>query len=132
MSDGTPKAEPASQIPAANDAADSSTPAQQTQPPAPPAPSAPPDPPHKDVLMSDAPMDQAASPAPAAFAPSPAPARTGTPAIGIGSRAASVHPDAGLVLPSEAVPHGDPTRRYLNAKVTGVLLEGVKQLAKDQ
>lgn len=144
MADEFTKAEPAPQTPAANDAAGSSTPAQQTQPPAPP------DTPHKDILMSDAPMDQAAvsatsilsfgwtalltvyqqSPAPAPFAPSPAPARTGTPAQG--SRAASVHPDASLALPSEAVPHGDPTRRYLNAKVTGVLLEGMKQLAKDQ
>ncbi|KND94861.1 Set1 complex component sdc1 [Tolypocladium ophioglossoides CBS 100239] len=127
MSDETPKTEPAPQTPAANDAAGSSTPAQQTQPPAPPAP---PDIPREDVLMSDAPMGQAASPAPAAFAPSPAPARQGTPAQG--SRAASVHPDAGLSLPSEAVPHGDPTRRYLNAKVTSVLLEGMKQLAKDR
>ncbi|POR30829.1 Set1 complex component sdc1 [Tolypocladium paradoxum] len=144
MADETSKAEPAPQTPAANDAAGSSTPARQTQPPAPS------DTPHKDIVMSDAPMDQAAvcaisvwcfrmdylltvspqSPAPAACAPSPAPARTGTPAQG--SRAASVHPDAGLALPSEAVPHGDPTRRYLNAKVTGVLLEGMKQLAKDQ
>ncbi len=35
-------------------------------------------------------------------------------------------------MPSEAAPHGDPTRRYFNSKVTGVLLEGMKQLAKDQ
>ncbi|KAL3964134.1 hypothetical protein ACCO45_001138 [Purpureocillium lilacinum] len=80
--------------------------------------------------MSDAPIDQAASPAPAALAPSPAPARTGTPAQG--SRAPSVHPEAGVTMPSEAAPHGDPTRRYFNSKVTGVLLEGMKQLAKDQ
>ncbi|PFH58322.1 hypothetical protein XA68_13872 [Ophiocordyceps unilateralis] len=79
--------------------------------------------PVKDVVMSDAPPDHATD-------HSPAPARTGTPAQG--SRAASVHPDAGLVMPSEAVPHGDPTRRYLNSKVTASLLEGMKQLAKDQ
>jgi COMPASS component SDC1 len=35
-------------------------------------------------------------------------------------------------MPSEAAAHGDPTRRYLNTKVTGVLLEGMKQLAKDK
>lgn len=35
-------------------------------------------------------------------------------------------------MPAEAPPHGAPTRQYLNAKVTGVLLEGMKQLAKDQ
>ncbi|PHH88637.1 hypothetical protein CDD83_7280 [Cordyceps sp. RAO-2017] len=87
--------------------------------PAPPAASS--DTPQKDIVMSDAPIEQAAS---------PAPARTGTPAQG--SRAPSAHPDAGLTMPSEAALHGDPTRRYLNTKVTGVLLEGMKQLAKDQ
>lgn len=70
------------------------------------------------------------SPAPAAYAPSPVPARTGTPAQG--SRAASAHPDPGFAIPAEAPPHGDMTRRYLNTKVTGVLLEGMKQLAKDK
>ncbi|KAM4054968.1 dpy-30 motif domain-containing protein [Hirsutella rhossiliensis] len=103
------------QVPATNDAAIGTNLTQQTQPTAPPGT------PHKDVVMSDAPIEQAAS---------PAPARTGTPAQG--SRAASAHPDANLTMPSEAVPHGDPTRRYLNTKVTGVLLEGMKQLAKDQ
>ena len=70
------------------------------------------------------------SPATVAFAPSPAAVRTGTPAQG--SRAASAHPEVGPTMPSEAPPHGDPTRRYLNTKVTGALLEGMKQLAKDQ
>ncbi|KAK2590345.1 COMPASS (complex proteins associated with Set1p) component [Conoideocrella luteorostrata] len=86
--------------------------------------------PQKDVVMSDAPIEQAASPLPANLAPSPAPGRTGTPAQG--SRAASVHPDPGFTMPSEAPAHGDSTRRYLNTKVTGVLLEGMKKLAKDQ
>ncbi|OAA42580.1 Dpy-30 motif protein [Metarhizium rileyi] len=88
------------------------------------------DAPQKDVQMSDAPTEQAVSPAPANPAPSPAPARTGTPAQG--SRAPSVHPESGFTMPSEAPAHGDSTRRYLNTKVTGVLLEGMKQLAKDQ
>jgi COMPASS component SDC1 len=35
-------------------------------------------------------------------------------------------------MPSHAPPHGAPTRQYLNGKVTGVLLEGMKQLAKEQ
>ncbi|KAL7950730.1 hypothetical protein V8C42DRAFT_307358 [Trichoderma barbatum] len=82
-----------------------------------------------DVVMADVPTDQA-SPAPAAFAPSPAPGRTGTPAHG--SRATSVHPDSGFTMPSEAPPHGDSTRRYLNTKVTGALLEGMKLLAKEK
>jgi len=48
------------------------------------------------------------------------------------SRATSQHPDAGPSIPSEAPPHGAPTRQYINSKVTGVLLEGMKQLAKEQ
>ncbi|RFU72874.1 histone-lysine n-methyltransferase [Trichoderma arundinaceum] len=87
------------------------------------------DTPQRDVVMADVPMDQA-SPAPAAFAPSPAPGRTGTPAHG--SRAASAHPDPGFTMPSEPSLHGDSTRRYLNTKVTGVLLEGMKLLAKEK
>ncbi|KAJ4144858.1 hypothetical protein LMH87_003727 [Akanthomyces muscarius] len=87
------------------------------------------DTPHRDVVMTDASVDQA-SPAPANAAASPAPARTGTPAQA--SRAPSVHPDPGFAIPSEAAPHGDSTRRYLNTKVTGALLEGMKMLAKEQ
>ncbi|UNI14626.1 COMPASS (complex proteins associated with Set1p) component [Purpureocillium takamizusanense] len=129
MADESAKTEHASeaaQAPATSDATGSGTPAPQTQPAAPADTQTP----QKDIVMSDAPIDQAASPAPAAVAPSPAAARTGTPAQG--SRAPSVHPEAGVTMPSEAAPHGDPTRRYFNSKVTGVLLEGMKQLAKDQ
>ncbi|RCI14614.1 hypothetical protein L249_6379 [Ophiocordyceps polyrhachis-furcata BCC 54312] len=104
-----------SQPPEASFQASSGTPA---QPPVPPTNT-----PVKDVVMTDAPPDQAAD-------HSPAPARVATSAQG--SRAASVHPDAGLAMPAEAAPHGDPTRRYLNTKVTAVLLEGMKQLAKDR
>ncbi|RDA90138.1 hypothetical protein CP533_0761 [Ophiocordyceps camponoti-saundersi (nom. inval.)] len=102
-------------------AAEAQTPASSTpaQPPAPPGNT-----PVKDVVMTDAPP-----PEPAADH-SPAPARVATSAHG--SRAASVHPDAGQTMPAEAAPHGDPTRRYLNTKVTAALLEGMKQLAKDR
>ncbi|GAO19138.1 hypothetical protein UVI_02034680 [Ustilaginoidea virens] len=86
--------------------------------------------PQKDVVMSDVPIERTASPAPTNVAPSPAPGRTGTPAQG--SRAPSLHPDSGFTMPSEAPAHGDSARRYLNTKVTGVLLEGMKQLAKNQ
>ena len=67
-------------------------------------------------------------------APSPAPPRTGTPSRNLNgdiSRAASAHPEPST-MPKEAPPHGAPTRQYLNTKVTGVLLEGMKQLAKEQ
>jgi len=50
----------------------------------------------------------------------------------VSSRAASQHPDAVTAMPAEAPPHGAPTRQYLNSKVTGVLLEGMKLLAKEQ
>ncbi|KIL90776.1 hypothetical protein FAVG1_05471 [Fusarium avenaceum] len=119
MADETSKADPTTETPqiaAPADAATNGLPTESLQ---------------RDVVMSDAPVDQpASSPAPAAHAPSPAPARTGTPAQG--SRAASAHPDPGLNIPAEAPPHGDSTRRYLNTKVTGTLLEGMKQLAKDK
>ncbi|KAL6924741.1 hypothetical protein FSST1_002015 [Fusarium sambucinum] len=121
MVDETPKNEPAAETPQITTSADASTNGLPAQTEA-----------QKDVVMSDAPADQpASSPAPVTHAPSPAPARTGTPAQG--SRAASAHPDVvGLNIPSEAPLHGDSARRYLNTKVTGVLLEGMKQLAKDQ
>ncbi|RYP30137.1 hypothetical protein DL767_006385 [Monosporascus sp. MG133] len=98
----------------------------------------------RDVSMADAPgsgNEQAPSPAPVAVtttnAPSPAPpARTGTPRIGpegnTSSRAASQHPDQGFTMPAEAPPHGAPVRQYLNSKVTGTLLEGMKAIAKEQ
>ncbi|KAK5632906.1 hypothetical protein RRF57_008620 [Xylaria bambusicola] len=95
---------------------------------------------NKDVTMVDAASaDQAPSPAPAApstNAPSPAPARTGTPLRTNGqentSRAASQHPDPAFTMPDAAPAHGAPVRQYLNSKVTAHLLEGMKQLAKDQ
>ncbi|KAI1114373.1 hypothetical protein F5Y14DRAFT_175378 [Nemania sp. NC0429] len=94
----------------------------------------------KDVAMTDASSaDQAFSPAPAASstnAPSPAPARIGTPLRTNGpentSRAASQHPDPAFTMPDAVPPHGAPVRQYLNSKVTAHLLEGMKQLAKDQ
>ncbi|KAJ2975273.1 hypothetical protein NQ176_g5606 [Zarea fungicola] len=85
--------------------------------------------PIKDIVMADAAVDQA-SPAPVNAAASPAPPRTGTPAQA--SRAPSVHPDPGFTMPSEAAAHGDSTRRYLNGHVTGVLLDGMKLLAKEK
>lgn len=143
MADHVPKAEAMAdtpQVPAASETALDAGLTQHPQPAAPP-----------DMAMPNAPIEQAAvrlpNPLPSLAsirhasrrlygAPltrpeqSPALPQTGTPAQG--SRAASAHPDAPVAMPSEAAPHGDPTRRYLNAKVTGVLLEGMKQLAKDQ
>ena len=35
-------------------------------------------------------------------------------------------------MPSEAAPHGAPVRQYINGKITGVLLEGMKMVAREQ
>ncbi|TVY57627.1 hypothetical protein LCER1_G001549 [Lachnellula cervina] len=92
----------------------------------------------RDVVMSDSTPDRPASPAIATGAtnvPSPVPARIGTPSRNtngdVTSRATSQHPDPAPTIPKEAPPHGAPTRQYLNGKVTGVLLDGMKQLAKE-
>ncbi|CAK7244528.1 MAG: COMPASS (complex proteins associated with Set1p) component [Sporothrix thermara] len=73
-------------------------------------------------------------------APSPAVplvGRTGTPARGSerlesSSRAASAHPESSFAIPSEAPLNGAPLRQYINANVTGPLLEGMKMIAKEQ
>jgi len=97
--------------------------------------------PSTDVVMNDSTSELPASPAPLPStssnnAPSPLPQRTGTPVRANGndtsSRAVSQHPDTASTMPAEAPPHGAPTRQYLNSKVTVVLLDGMKQLAKEQ
>ncbi|KAK8138723.1 hypothetical protein PG984_002103 [Apiospora sp. TS-2023a] len=85
-------------------------------------------------IQSPAPVTMPASGSAASPAP---PARTGTPLRTNGqpesnSRATSQHPDTGFTMPAEAPPHGAPVRQYLNTNVTGALLEGMKQLAKEQ
>ncbi|KAG9248854.1 hypothetical protein BJ878DRAFT_411783 [Calycina marina] len=90
-----------------------------------------------DIVMSENTPEHPTSPAilpTTNNAPSPAPPRIGTPSRnmnGDNSRAVSAHPEPSS-MPKEAPPHGAPTRQYLNGKVTGVLLEGMKQLAKEQ
>ncbi|KAI9835141.1 MAG: hypothetical protein M1819_002510 [Sarea resinae] len=67
----------------------------------------------------------------------PAPSRTSTPGRVVNghdmpsSRHTSTHPET-TTAPSKATPNGAPARRYLNEKVTTVLLEGMKDLARDQ
>ena len=60
--------------------------------------------------------------------PIPAALRTATPTRVNGTATVEVAPP----MPSKAASHGAPARRYLNEKVTGVLLEGMKRLAADQ
>ena len=35
-------------------------------------------------------------------------------------------------MPTEAAAHGAPVRQYINSKITGVLLEGMKIVAREQ
>jgi len=53
--------------------------------------------------------------------------RTATPTRPVNGTAEITPP-----MPSKAASHGAPARRYLNEKVTGVLLEGMKRLAADR
>ncbi|KAI9897469.1 hypothetical protein N3K66_007325 [Trichothecium roseum] len=115
----TPQEPPVAPVPSVEDATPAEPPAQST--------------PTKDTVMLDAPNDRNTSPS-RGKSPGRSPgrkrSRSRTPARG--SRAASAHPDPTLAIPTEAAPHGDATRRYLNTKVTGPLLDGMKQLAKDK
>ncbi|KAL8723247.1 MAG: hypothetical protein Q9225_000437 [Loekoesia sp. 1 TL-2023] len=78
---------------------------------------------HADIDMVDA--------APPATIPSsaatPTAQRTATP-----MRVTNGNIEAPTPLPAKAAIHGAPARRYLNEKVTGVLLEGMKRLAVEQ
>ncbi|KAI4112910.1 MAG: hypothetical protein LQ345_006013 [Seirophora villosa] len=78
---------------------------------------------HADIDMADA----APSPAVAQSAATPTAQRTATP-----SRNTNGIIEAPPPLPVKAAAHGAPARRYLNEKVTGVLLEGMKKLAVEQ
>ncbi|RDW78171.1 hypothetical protein BP5796_06023 [Coleophoma crateriformis] len=94
-----------------------------------------------DVVMTNGSPEPQASPAVHAMVNgqsnglSPFPPRNGTPSRasnGDGTpRATSQVPDA-PVLPTVPVAHGATPRRYLNATVVPVLLEGMKQLAREE
>lgn len=53
--------------------------------------------------------------------------RTATP-----TRTTNGNVDLPPPLPAKAAIHGAPARRYLNEKVTGVLMEGMKRIAVEQ
>lgn len=48
------------------------------------------------------------------------------------SRLQNGTPETTTPMPSKAASHGAPARRYLNEKVTGTLLEGMRRLALEQ
>ncbi|KAL6715928.1 COMPASS (complex proteins associated with Set1p) component [Lecanora helva] len=64
---------------------------------------------------------------PSTVPPPPPAQRTATPTRPVNGTAEVAAP-----MPSKAASHGAPARRYLNEKVTGVLLEGMKRLAADR
>ena len=70
--------------------------------------------------------ETAAQPLPPLPGPVPAP-RTTTPSRAVNGTAETTTP-----MPAKAASHGAPARRYLNEKVTGVLLDGMKRLAAEQ
>ncbi|MCJ1226409.1 COMPASS (complex proteins associated with Set1p) component [Toensbergia leucococca] len=85
----------------------------------------------QDIEMAEAVLIRPLKPSPAAFqqpstTSTPAPQRTATPV-----RATNGHVEA-PPMPTKAASHGAPVRRYLNEKITGVLLEGMKRVAAEQ
>ncbi len=69
--------------------------------------------------------------------PSPQPPRVNTPlrmanGADTTSRATSQHPEPAPTMPKQAPPHGAPARQYLNSKVTGPVMDGMKMLAKER
>ncbi|KAL8653818.1 MAG: hypothetical protein Q9210_001876 [Variospora velana] len=89
---------------------------------------------HADIDMADTAMllilivhGMKPSPAIVPSAATPTVQRTATP-----SRNTNGIIEAPPPLPAKAATHGAPARRYLNEKVTGVLLEGMKRLAVEQ
>ncbi|CZR50536.1 related to histone-lysine N-methyltransferase [Phialocephala subalpina] len=93
-----------------------------------------------DVVMAESTPAEVASPAVIpkveANAPSPIPGRMGTPARTNGndatSRATSQHPEPASMIPKDSPPNGAPTRQYINSKVTGPLMDGMKLVAKEK
>lgn len=79
---------------------------------------------HPDTEMAE-PIPSPA-PQPVSNTSTPAPQRTATPTRSTNGNLES------SPMPTKAAPHGAPARRYLNEKVTGVLLEGMKRLAAEQ
>ncbi|XPS70851.1 hypothetical protein M3J09_003052 [Ascochyta lentis] len=71
-----------------------------------------------------------AQPAPTP-APVSAPTPTPAPAAPVSSRN-SPHPSAPQQAPTQPIPHGSPTRVYLNQHVTPHLLEAMKHLAMNE
>ncbi|KAL1594723.1 hypothetical protein SLS59_008773 [Nothophoma quercina] len=68
-------------------------------------------------------------------APTPAPVSAPTPTPALAASASSrnsPHPSAPQQAPTQPIPHGSPTRVYLNQHVTPHLLEAMKHLATNE
>ncbi|CCU76209.1 hypothetical protein BGHDH14_bgh01183 [Blumeria hordei DH14] len=87
-------------------------------------------PPQENPLLTETPPSvQSTTPVQAATKPA-LPSRATTADTNV--RASSQHSDVVSTMPKEAPSHGAPTRRFLNENVTGVLLDGLKMIAKDR
>ena len=111
-------------------AANGQAPAQQINEPHAPTQAIQPDTDMTDASTNSAPQAAAANAAqPTPSGSTPQPTRS-TPARGTPTPSAAVPEQE--PFPAKAKPHGAPARQYLNEKVTGVLLEGMKRLALDK
>ncbi|MCJ1257248.1 COMPASS (complex proteins associated with Set1p) component [Lignoscripta atroalba] len=86
----------------------------------------------QDTAMTEAPSSAAPIHSTATTTLQPQQPRTATPTRHINGTGPGTTVDAAPPMPSKAAAHGAPVRRYLNEKVTGVLLEGMKKLAAEQ
>ncbi|KAH9879143.1 hypothetical protein J1614_002580 [Plenodomus biglobosus] len=82
-----------------------------------------------DAAAETQPETQPAAPQPQPLAPSPAPTPAPTSLPAPASSRNSPHPSAPTQAPTQPIPHGSPTRVYLNQNVTPHLLEAMKHLA---
>ena len=80
----------------------------------------------KVKLMAFCPSKPSPAPQPPSATSTPAAQRTATPTRIVNGNA-DIPP-----MPAKAASHGAPARRYLNERVTGPLLEGMKRLAAEQ
>ncbi|SPQ19271.1 9424a8ce-9731-4422-97d3-e5c0e5851ba5 [Thermothielavioides terrestris] len=81
-----------------------------------------------------APSPSPSHPQPPAAPPArvPTPTTTTTPAATAPGMPPHAGTTAGFAMPAEAAAHGAPVRQYINGRITGVLLEGMKMVAREQ
>ena len=85
------------------------------------------------ILLQQQPQTASLPESQPAPTPTPVSAATPTPApVAPASSRNSPHPSASQQAPTQPIPHGSPTRVYLNQHVTPYLLEAMKHLATNE